>query len=75
MFSNAKEVDDQLSSMQRKMINVKSSLGSIDVIKMKYIKEVATALISIYKSEKSPVYICSMPNSVISKLDLPSILA
>ena len=42
MFSNAKEVEDQLSSMQRKMISVKSSFGSIDVIKIKYIEEVAT---------------------------------
>ena len=39
MFSNAKEVEDQLSRMQRKMINVKSSFGSIDV-KLKYIEEV-----------------------------------
>ena len=40
MFPNAKEVEDQLSNIQRKMIDVKSAFGSIDVIKIKYTEEV-----------------------------------
>ena len=44
MFSNAKEMEDQLSSMQRKIINVKSAIGSVDV-KIKYIEEVASPVI------------------------------
>ena len=48
MFSNAKEVEDELSSLQRKVINVKSSFGSIDTIKIKYIEEVATPVIYVH---------------------------
>ena len=40
LFSNAKEVEDQLSRTQRKMIDVKSAFGTIDVIKINYIEEV-----------------------------------
>ena len=39
-FSNAKEMEDQLSSMQRKMTNVKCSFGSIDAIKIRCIEKV-----------------------------------
>ena len=44
MLPDAKEVEDQLSSMQRKIINVKSAFGSVDV-KIKYIEEVALPVI------------------------------
>ena len=47
MFPDATEVEDQLSSMQRKMTNVKSAFGRIDVIKIKYMEEVVTPSISI----------------------------
>ena len=40
MLSNTKEVEDQLSSMLRKMVDVKFAFGSIDVIKIKYIEQV-----------------------------------
>ena len=40
MFSNIKEMENQLSDVQRKMADVKSAFGYIDVIKMKYIEEV-----------------------------------
>ena len=40
MFSNIKEMENQLSDVQRKMADVKSAFGYIDVIKMKCIEEV-----------------------------------
>ena len=40
MFSNIKEMENQLSDVQRKMVDVKSAFGYIDVIKIKYIEEV-----------------------------------
>ena len=47
MFPDATKVEDQLSSMQRKMTNVKSAFGRIDVIKIKYMEEVVTPSIYI----------------------------
>ena len=40
MFSNIKEMENQLSDVLRKMVDVKSAFGYIDIVKMKYIKEV-----------------------------------
>ena len=37
-LSNSKDLETQLSIMQRKMSDVKSEFGSIDVIKMHYIE-------------------------------------
>ena len=48
MFPNAKEVEDQLSSMHRKMIDVKSAFETIDIIKIKCIEEVHSYTPSIY---------------------------
>ena len=40
MLSNIKEMENQLSDVQRKMLDVKSAFVYIDVIKIKYIEEV-----------------------------------
>ena len=56
MFSNAKEVEDQLSRMLRKMVDVKSAFGSIDVIKIKYIKEVINEIYYSYVCSKVLTY-------------------
>ena len=71
VFSNAKEVEDQLSSMQRKMINVKSSFGNIDVMKIKYTEEVASYIFNIhtifyYIKLKSRLFVHPTPNLVVS---------
>ena len=57
MFSNAKQVEDQLSRMLRKMVDVKSAFGSIDVIKLKYIKEVINEIYYSYVCIKVLTYI------------------
>ena len=41
-LSDSKEMQDQLDSMQRKMVDVKSVFGCIDEIKIKLIQEVIT---------------------------------
>ena len=52
MFCNAKQVEDQLSSMQRKLNDIKSNFGYVDVIKMKYIEEVMLIHIKYFCSVK-----------------------
>ena len=48
MFCNAKQVEDQLSSMQRKLTDIKFNFECVDVIKIKYIEEVMFICISIF---------------------------
>jgi len=47
MYSNSEEIESQLNIMQRKMVDVKSAFGCIDIIKIQCIEEVKT-----YKSMK-----------------------
>ena len=43
---DSKEIQDQLDSMQRKMVDVKSVFGCIDEIKIKLIQEVITTYLT-----------------------------
>jgi len=42
MFPNSEEMESQLNTMQRKMVDVKSAFGCIDIIKIQRIEEVKT---------------------------------
>jgi len=42
MFSNSEEMESLLNIMQRKMVDVKSAFGYIDIIKIQCIEEVKT---------------------------------
>ena len=44
MLTSGEEISTQLDVMQRKMQDVKSDFGSIDVIKMHYTKEVTLSV-------------------------------
>ena len=65
MVSNAKEMEDQFSRMQRKMAGVKSAFGCIDAIKIKYIEEVITIYIkcrSVRLSKCDNIYLHILDN-------------
>ena len=47
-LSSSEDLETQLSNIQRKMCDVRSEFGSIDIIKMHYTEEVSFAYIRRY---------------------------
>ena len=46
-LSSSEDLETQLSNIQRKMCDVRSEFGSIDIIKMRYTEEVSFVYIGI----------------------------